>query len=194
MTFIVVLLMGGGVLFIISAIECTSLGQTVQDVWSGDVSKYTWTCQNGVDLSGVNGALSAIGNFFGFVGGTVSAVAGDDNSGTAAAWNALISFIKQEITGGDWTKVLGSCKQPPSYDPNAGHFGDFVAKAKAWVACVNTTLGRNFSVSTGSGPPPDANVADNPKLPPTYDSYDVSRFAFSPFPPSSGGEGDMFTP
>ena len=51
MTFILMLLLGGGVLLIASAIECTSIIQTAADVWSGAVSGYTWRC-GAKDLSG----------------------------------------------------------------------------------------------------------------------------------------------
>ena len=51
MTFVIVLLMGAGVLLIISAMECTSLIQTTADVWSGAVAGYTWQC-GGANLSG----------------------------------------------------------------------------------------------------------------------------------------------
>ena len=47
MTFVLRVLLGGGVLLIISAIECTSILQTAKDTWSGAVSGYTWQCQGG---------------------------------------------------------------------------------------------------------------------------------------------------
>lgn len=90
MTFIIVLLMGGGVLLIVSAIECTSLGTTIKDVWSGDVSKYTWTCEKALDLTPIGefvgsdlplifqGTQLGIGTFFHLLG------IGSGPSGTAA--------------------------------------------------------------------------------------------------------------
>ena len=58
MTLLVVLMLGGGVVLIISAIECVSILQTAKDVWNGDVAGYTWQCGGNAS----SGAKKAIGN------------------------------------------------------------------------------------------------------------------------------------
>ena len=93
MTFVLMLLLGGGVLLIVSAIECTSIVQTFSDVLDGTIVGYTWRCGGGKPGT-ASGGNPITGGILG-VGGTLAGPA----SSTPPQVARLVPWVRNGWSG-----------------------------------------------------------------------------------------------